>query len=77
MLLSPMPLLLLLLLALLLLLQTTLLLYKFLLLLHGLELVLELRNTQASSQHEDNTLTNTFEMTMAYVSFLSFYFPIL
>lgn len=51
MLLSPMPLLLLLLLILLLLLQTTLLLCKFLLLFHGLELLLELRNMQSSSQH--------------------------
>lgn len=61
MLLSPMPLLLLLLLVLLLLLlQTALLLRKFLLLFHGLELLLELRHTQAPSQHEGSTLINIF-----------------
>lgn len=59
MLLSPMPLLLLLLLVLLLLLlQTTLLLCKFLLLFHGLELLLELRNMQTSSQHIGSALIN-------------------
>lgn len=62
MLLSPMSLLLLLLLVLLLLLllllQTTLLLCKFLLLFHGLELLLELKYMQASSQQ--STLINMF-----------------
>lgn len=61
MLLPSMPLLLLLLLVLLLLLlQTAFLLCEFLLLFHGLELLLELRNTRASSQHEENTLINIF-----------------
>ena len=62
MLLSPMPLLLLLLLVLLLLLllQTALLLCEFLLLFHGLELLLELRNMQDSTQHKGSTLINIF-----------------
>lgn len=53
MLLSPMPLqLLLLLVLLLLLLQTALFLSEFLLLFHGLELLLELGNMQANRQHD-------------------------
>lgn len=61
MLLSPMPLLLFFQLVLmLLLLQTALLLCEFLLLLHGLELLLELRNMQVSSQHEESMLINIF-----------------
>lgn len=55
-----MPLLLLLLLVLLLLLQTALLLCEFLLLFHGLKLLLELRNMPASSQHKGCTLINIF-----------------
>lgn len=76
-----MPLLLLLqlvlLLLLLLLLQTTLLLCKFLLLLHGLKLLLELRNTQALSQHEASTLINIyFKTTVVSVNFCSFCYSV-
>lgn len=71
-----MPLLLLLLLVLLLLLlQTTLLLCKFLLLFHGLELLLKLRNKQALHQHEDSTLIkHIFKMTATFVNLCGFYF---